>query len=140
MEILFKTISVVLIIFLISFPILLFRRLKKIKQTGKQFLTYLLIGSSLSTVVIIIFSWWGNYSTYLLLEYYGFNLDALSIEGQIENVKAEHIDYVNRLFDSLSSVGWPLTAMFSSVFYFPYFLSVYYVGNVVQKEKRRKSI
>lgn len=78
MEILRTIISFFLLFCLISIPILLFVGIKKWYRLRFAFISYLIIGLTLTVGIMWIFAWWTDYSRELLMNNYGYNFDSMS--------------------------------------------------------------
>jgi len=88
-----------------------------------------------------IFAWWADYSNILLLKHYNgyvYNPDSGGFQIEYDNVLPENLERVKRLEISVMGIGWPLKAIMSFVFYSPYLLIVYGVGQLIRRVKRKK--
>ena len=132
MEILTFVISIILLIGLILSPILLFIKLRKSKL---NFLTYLILG----LVITLTFAWWADYSDQLLLSHYGYDLDAMNDTDRYGNVKSENLEKVKQIEIGYFGIGWPLKAIMTYVFYFPYLLIIYPIGITIGKMKQKNN-
>jgi len=130
-------VSFILLIGLISVPILLFVGLKKWKRLRFNFLTYLTIGLILTAGITWTFAWWADYSDQLLIGHYGYDFDAMNETDRFEKVGAENLERVKQLEIGYFGIGWPIQAIMTFVFYSPYLLLVYLVGQLITRTKRK---
>ncbi len=140
METLTTIISFILLLGLISAPIFLFVGIKKWYRLKFSFLTYLISGLIITAVITLMFAWWADYSNIILLKHYGgyvFNPDSDGYQVSYENVLIENIDKVKSLESSIMGIGWPLKAIMTFVFYSPYLLIVYFIGQIISRMKRK---
>jgi hypothetical protein len=128
METLTFIISMILLIGLILSPIFLFIRIRKLKQSKFNFLTYLVLGLVITAGITLTFAWWADYSDQLLLSHYGYDLDAMNDSERYGNVKSENLEKVKQIEIGYFGIGWPLKAIMTYVFYSPYLLIVYLIG------------
>lgn len=136
MEILAFVISIILSIGLILSPILLFIKLRKSKL---NFLTYLILGLIITSGITFTFAWWADYSDKLLLNHYGYDLDAMNDSERYGNVESENLGKVKQIEISYFGIGWPLKAIMTYVFYLPYLLIVYPIGITFRKMKQKRN-
>jgi len=132
MEILISIISFLILIILVIFPVVLF---KKLNRSKFKFLSYLVLGIIITVTITLIMSWWSYKSTEILLSHYGYNFDAMSKDGRYLNVSMENIQNVKSLEISRNGIGWPAKVMIIYPFYFVYLLLVYLVMNLIRKDK-----
>ncbi len=132
MGIFFSIISFLLLIALLVFPIVLF---KKIKASKFKFLIYFGAGTIISILFISILGWWSDKSTELLLSQNGFNFDAMNDSERYANVASENLDKVKSLEISKNGIGWPAKVMVIYPFYFVYILLFYLVMNLIKIRK-----
>lgn len=143
METLTTTITLMILLGLFLIPILLFIGIKKWFQLKFNFIIYIITGLILSAGVILIFAWWDDKSSEILLKHYNglcFNNDFGTYQYSIENVKPENLERVEPLKIKYFGIGWPLKAIMSFVLYSPYLLIVYFVGQLIRRMKRKKNI
>lgn len=131
MEILVPTISFLILGLLLISPWIILKFLKE-KQEVLRFLLFILWSIPSFFILMLIFAWWGDYSTGILLEYYGYelNLDTVS-ENNFENVLPENIEKVKSLRISYMGIGWPLKAIIGAIYYSPYLLFVFLIRNIL---------
>ena len=73
MEIIITTISLLIFIALVISPIIILKLVNKSNNKFK-FITYLTIGLIVIAIISLIFGWWNDKSTIILLEHYnGYN-------------------------------------------------------------------
>jgi hypothetical protein len=139
MEALTTIISIALLIGLISTPILLFYGVKKWSQSKFNFLTYIILGIIITAGITLIFAWWADYSDQLLMSHYGYDFDAMNDTERFGKVQDANLEKVKQLEIGYFGIGWPLKAIMSYVFYSPYLLIVYLVGQSIKRMKLKKS-
>jgi hypothetical protein len=140
METLTTIISFLLLLGLISVPILLFVGIKKWYRLKFNFLTYLISGLIITAGIMWIFAWWTDYSNILLLKHYNgyvYNPDSDGYQIEYDNVLPENLERVKSLEIRVMGIGWSLKAIMSFVFYSPYLLIVYGVGQLIRRVKRK---
>ena len=81
------------------------------------------------------FAWWADYSDQLLMSHYGYDFGAMNDAERFANVESENLERVKQLEIGHFGVGWPLKAIMVFVFYSPYLLIVYGVGQLIRKKK-----
>ena len=140
METLTTIISFLLLLGLISVPILLFVGIKKWYRLKFDFLTYLITGLIFTAGIMWTFAWWVDFSDQLLISHYGYDFDAMNDTERFANVESENLEKVKQLEIGHFGIGWPLKAIMSFVFYSPYLLIVYGVGQLIRKMKRKKNM
>lgn len=128
METLTTTISIILLLGLISIPILLFVGIKKLPWLKFKFLIYLILGLIITAGITCTFAWWVDTSQRLLLNHYGYDLDAMSEAERFHKVADKNMKRVKEREIGYFGVGWPLQAMITFIFYVPYLLIVYFIG------------
>lgn len=138
MEILFNTIAFALLLGLIAVPIILFIALKKWYRLKFGFMVYLVSGLVFTAGGMWAYAWWADYSDQLLMGYYGYDFEAMNDTGRYANVKSENLEKLKRLEIGYFGVGWPLKAGMLFVFYSPYLLLVYLIGQGIASLKRKK--
>jgi hypothetical protein len=134
MEILATLISIVLLIGLIVSPILIQSRLNKSNQKYKLVI-YVFTATIFTSLPMLLFSWWSDKSNEILLSHYGYDFDAMNGAERFAKVASENIERVKKLEISMMGIGWPLKAIISYLFYFPYLLIIYFIFNVANKNK-----
>ncbi|WP_291727716.1 hypothetical protein [Bernardetia sp.] len=133
MEIIVKSISTLLISCLVVFPILIEMGLSKFKIDYK-FLLYLCLSIAVTFSTLLVFGWWSDYSTQLLLLHYDYDLFTMGGE-KFKNVAPENIERVKVLLIKYYGVGWVLKVLMIYVLYIPYIFLVYFVIIVFRKLK-----
>jgi len=139
METIVTVISFLIFGLLLLSPVILVRIIKKttIKQ---KFIVYLIFGILTTACISLVFAWWGDESDKILLKDYGYYVDDESGMEIFENVKPENIERVKSLKTSIMGIGWPLRAILSYVFVFPYLIIVYVasylIGNRIKKSSQ----
>ena len=114
MEFFIKFINILLLLFLIYIPILIYKKEKKEISTFLKIFLQIFIFSSF---LIIIFSWWYDKSNQILLNYYGYNYNALNQLERFSNVLPNNIERVKEIELNSSGIGWTLKAIFMIIFY-----------------------
>ncbi len=135
MEFLTFVTSIVLLIGLILSPILLFIKLGKSKLS---FSTYLILGFVITLGITLTFAWWADYSDKLLLNHYGYDLNAMNDFERYGNVKSENLEKVKQIEISYFGIGWPLKAIMTYIFYSPYLIIIYLIGIKFRKIKQKR--
>lgn len=130
-------ISSILLIGLISVPILLFVGIRKWSSLKFDFRTYLIFGLIITAGIMWTFVWWVDYSDRLLMSHYGYDFDAMNDNRRFVNVEPENFEKVKQLEIGYFGIGWPLKAIMTFVFYSPYLLIVYLVGQLIRRTKRK---
>ena len=139
METLIFTISMGLLIGLISIPIILFYGVKKWNRIKFDFLTYLISGIIITVGYTWTFAWWADYSDQLLMSYYGYDFDAMNNTERFGKVLDENLERVKQLEIGYFGIGWPLKAIMTYVFYLPYLLVVYLIGQLIRRMKLKRN-
>jgi hypothetical protein len=139
MELLIRIISFVLLIGLVGTPILLFVRIQKVGRLKFKFLIYLVLGLIFTAGITLTFAWWADTSNRLLLNYYGYDFDAMDDADRFAKVSDENLERVKTLEISFFGIGWPLKAIMTYMFYSPYLLIVYTIGQFRRRRKRNKT-
>jgi hypothetical protein len=138
MDTLLTAISIILLFGLISVPILIFFGIKKWYRLKFDFVIYLILGLMPTAGIMWTFAWWSDYSNVILLKHYNgyvYNPDSGSFQVSYENVLPENIDRVKSLEINMMGIGWPLKAIMIFVFYSPYLLIVYVLGQLLRRKK-----
>lgn len=138
MEIIITTISLLIFIALVISPIIILKLVNKSNNKFK-FITYLTIGLIVIAIISLIFGWWNDTSTIILLEHYnGYNINPDSNSGQVyyDAVLPENIDRVKELERSHMGIGWPLKSIFLFVLSSPYLLIVHFVIKLIDNNPR----
>lgn len=136
MDILINTISLFLLLGLIFVSIFLFVKIKKCKGLKYGFLIYLLVGLLIIGGLIWAFAWWVDYSNQILMNNYGYDFNAMTEKERFENVELKNLEKVKQLEIVLFGIGWPLKAIMTFIFYLPYLLIVYLVGQLILRINR----
>lgn len=97
---------------------------------------YLILGISITSILILIFAWWSDTSNKMLLSHYGYDFEAMNVTERFENVSAQNMERVKRLEVSMMGIGWPLKAFMTYVIYSPYLIIVYMVSYLLKKYKK----
>ena len=139
MEDLTTIISIALLIGLILTPILLFYGIKKWNPFKFDFLTYLILGIIITAGITWTFAWWADYSDQVLMSHYGYYFDAMNDTERFGNVQSENLEKVKQLEIGYFGIGWPLKAIMSYVFYCPYLLIVYFIGQFIRRMRLKRN-
>jgi len=137
METLKSTISYILLLGIILVPILTFIQLKKRNRNKNDFMNYLVVGVLIVSVILLIGSWWGHYSTKLLMSHYGYDFEAMNKTDSFKNVSLNNLERVKNLKKDYLGVGWPFKAIVGLIMYSPYLLLVYFSGSLIRSMKRK---
>ena len=100
-------------------------------------MNYLFVGVLIVSVVLLIGSWWGHYSTKLLMNHYGYDFEAMNRIDSFKNVSLKNLERVENLKKDYLGVGWPFKAIGGLIMYSPYLLLVYFGGSLVGRMKRK---
>ena len=73
------------------------------------------------------FSWWSNYSDLMLLEHYGYNMDAMNDVERYGNVLPENMNRVKQIEFSQFAFICPSAAFIAIIIFYPYLLVVFVV-------------
>ena len=136
METLTTIISFLLLLGLIAVPIILFVAIKKWYRLKFDFMAYLILGLILTAGIMWTFAWWADYSDQLLMSHYGYDFDAMNDIERFQNVENENLEKVKQLEIGYFGIGWPLKAIMTFVFYSPYLLIVYIIGQFIKRKKK----
>ena len=131
MEIFITILNFLILGMIIAIPIILLIVLKKF-NIKYYFIYYFLIGLFLLGVVSYFFAWWADKSDMMLLEYYGFNFDAMNDTERYGNVLPENMERVKSIEISIMGIGWTLKAIFGFVIFLPYLLFVFIGDKLLQ--------
>lgn len=131
-----KIINFLFIIVLFLYPFLLKRLLNKSNVKFKH-MFYLMFGGIMTLIIPILFAWWNNESTILLLKHYNgywYNPDSGSYQVEYYNVLPKNVEIVKNLERSYMGIGWPLKAIFGFIFFSPlYYLYLLFVYSLNSK-------
>lgn len=136
MEIIIIIISLLLFVGVLVSPIILLSLINKSNNRFK-FITYLIIGLILIAINSIIFGWWPDESTIILLKHYDayyINPDSNSYQVYYEKVLPENIDRVKMLDRRHMGVGWPLRSIVLFFFSSFYLLFIYSIKDFIGKK------
>ena len=136
MEVLTTGISFLLLGSLIVSPIFILKLLRE-RKVNYFFITYLLSGLLVTSLLIILIAWWGDYSNKILLYWYGYDFDAMNFSERCKNVAEENLMTVKELSRRLTGIGWPLKAILVYIYYLPYLLLVYVLSYLFKKSKKQ---
>jgi hypothetical protein len=129
MEIIITIISLLLFVGVLVSPIILISLIYKSNNKFK-FITYLAIGLIVIAINSLIFGWWTDESTIILLKHYDayyINPDSNSYQVYYDKVLTENMDRVKKLERSHMGVGWPLRSIVLFFFSLFYYLLLYVV-------------
>lgn len=133
MEIIIEYISNIILVTFILFPFIISYIAYKRKFSLTSFQNILIIGF-ISILITIFFAWWSYHSDMYLLKYYGYDFDGLGHNEIYGHVASETMHKVKELETSIMGIGWPLKAIFASVFYLPYvFLLIIIIKRLKKK-------
>lgn len=135
MEILTISISFLILGLLIGSPIFILKMLRK-RNVEYLFISYLLSTFLVTSLLIILLAWWGDYSNKILLYWYGYDFDAMNFSERCKNVAEEDLIKVKQLNKRLNGIGWPVKAILVYIYYLPYLLLVYIVSYIFRKSKK----
>jgi len=130
-------ISLLLFIGVLVSPIILLSSIYKSNNKFK-FITYLTIGLIVIAINSIIFGWWTDESTVILLKHYDayyINPDSNSYQVYYDKVLPENMGRVKKLERSKMGVGWPLRSIVLFFFSSIYLLFIYSIKDFINKKK-----
>jgi hypothetical protein len=140
MEIIITTISLLIFVGLLLSPIVIFKLVNNANNKLK-FITYLAMGLFATAIISLIFGWWNDTSTIILLEHYnGYHINPDSNSGQVyyDAVLPENMERVKALETSHMGIGWPLKSIFLFVLFSPYLLIVYFLMYLINANREKK--
>ena len=132
--------SILIFVGLLLSPIIIFKIVNN-RNSKLKFITYLTIGLFATAIISLIFGWWNNTSTIILLEHYnGYHINPDSNSGQVyyDSVLPENLERVKDLERSHMGIGWPLKSIFLFVLFIPYLLIAYFVMYLIDKNRKKK--
>jgi hypothetical protein len=141
MEIIVNIINTLLLLGLISSPIIILRFVNK-SNMKFNFISYFTLGLIVTVIISLIFVWWSDASTIILLKHYDgyvFNPDSDSFQVSYEKVLSENIERVKRLEMRIMGIGWPLKAVFMFAFFSTMLLPVYFLNNLLHKIRKKNN-
>ena len=142
METIVNSVNILLLLVLISSPFIILRFVNK-SNIKFKFISYFTIGLIAIAMIILIFAWWSETSSIILLKHYNgyvFNPDSNSYQVSYEKVLSENIERVKTLERGIMGIGWPLKAIFMFVFFTPLIVIVYSFNKVIDEIKKTKNI
>ena len=98
-------------------------------------MAYLFSGLLITSLLIMLFAWWSDFSVKVLLYSYGYDFNGMDFSESCKNVADENLMKVKQLRKGLTGIGWPLKAIMIYIYYWPYLLIVYIIGYVFKKPK-----
>jgi hypothetical protein len=135
MEVLVTIISFGLLVGTIVTPILIIVRLNRLNIKYK-FAAFLALAIIITSILTLMFAWWGDTSNRILLSHYGYDFDAMNDSERFSDVANENIERVKQLEMSMMGIGWPLKAFMTYVIYSPYLLVVYLITYLIRKYRQ----
>ncbi len=136
LEFLITTSYFVVLLSFILIPVLIVRRLKRLKA---KFLAFkCMIYVLLTCFILSVFSaFWTYYSSKILLRSYNayeYNPDSGTEQVEFDNVEPKNIQKVKSLEQSIMGIGWPLKALFLFVFsILPVFLLTFITTEIAER-------
>lgn len=135
MEILTTILSFSLLLAIVASPILVLFGLRKFNLKS-NFIVYLILGITITSILTLLFAWWSDASKQMLLSHYGYNFEAITDTERFGNVSAQNMERVKRLEVGMMGIGWPLKAFMTYMVYSPYLLIVYLISYLLKKYKK----
>jgi hypothetical protein len=129
----FHLIAIILGISILLSPVLIIIIVFNKQTTKNKFLSYMLTSIIITSILMLIFGWWGDKSDMLLLEHYGYNIDGNNDKEIYGNVLPKDMERVKSLETSIMGIGWPLKVIMCYVFYLPYLFVVYLLGLLIRR-------
>lgn len=139
MEIIIMTISFLLFVGVLASPIILLSHIYKSNNKFK-FITYLTIGLLVIAINSLIFGWWTDESTIILLKHYDayyINPDSNNYQIYYDKVLPENMNRVKKLEKSHMGVGWPLRSIVLFFFSSFYLLFIYSIKDFIVQERKK---
>ncbi len=99
-------------------------------------MTYLILSLIITLGITWTFAWWTDTSDSLLLSYYGYDFEAMNETDRFNKVKSENLERVKELETANFGVGWPVKAIMGFVYYSPYLLIVYPIGQLIRTKRK----
>jgi hypothetical protein len=134
MEILNNFFKITIFLTIIIFPLLIFKKLEKLKFKN-NFIIYLLLSFIVTSILFVFIGWWSNFSNKILLSHFGFNFEAMNDIDRYRNVTKENLEKVKGLKRNMLGIGWPLKVIISYIIYCPYLLIAYGISRFYKKKK-----
>ena len=137
METIVNSVNILLLLVLISSPFIILRFVNK-SNIKFKFISYFTIGLIAIAMIILIFAWWSETSSIILLKHYNgyvFNPDSNSYQVSYEKVLSENIERVKTLERGIMGIGWPLKAFIFYPIYSAYLFILYFVFYFYKKSK-----
>ena len=138
MEVLTTVISFGLLVALVISPILLILILTKLKLKNR-FIIYLFLGATITSALTLLFAWWSDASTEILLSHYGYDYYGMNDTERYGNVFPENMKRVQELEMSMLGVGWPVKTFMAYGIYSPYLIIVYLIFILLKKLRNRQN-
>jgi len=136
MEILTSSVSFILLLGLIAVPILLFTWIQRRSGPKFKFPVYLILATVITAGILLTFYFWDDTSGQILLRHYGYNFDAWNETERFANVADNNMQRVRAIEQRSFGIAWGLKAVMVFVFYSPYLLIVYFIGQLIRRLKR----
>jgi len=135
MEILVTIISFGLMVGIVVAPILIPVKLNR-WNIRYRFVALLAITVITTSILTLIFAWWADTSTWILLSHYKYDFEAMNDAERYAQVAKENIERVKRIEMRMMGIGWPLKAFMTYLVYSPYLLAVYLLTYVIKKYRQ----
>lgn len=134
MEFLTRCLSFLLLIGILIVPFFVLIKLKKNSGVSKFFI-FLIISLITLFLLMVLTAWWVNTSNEMLLNYYGYDVDAMNTINRFKNVSVENMEKVKEIEGNRMGIGWPLKAILGFIVSSPYLLIVYLINYIYTKYK-----
>ncbi|MEI6091817.1 MAG: hypothetical protein WCR42_15275 [bacterium] len=118
-----RAVTILILIFLITFPFILIYLLKK-RLKKKIFIIYIFLGLILLFIGAVAFAWWADTSNVILLKHYGYIYNGIEAQ-RYQNVQSKNLEMVKSLELSMMGIGWPVKVFFGFLIFSPYLIIVY---------------
>jgi hypothetical protein len=135
MQILATILSFSLLLLILASPVLILFGLRKFNLKS-NFIVYLILGITITSILTLLFAWWSDASNQMLLTHYGYDFEAMDETERFKNVSAQNMERVKSLEVSMMGIGWPLKAFMTYMIYCPYLLLIYLISFFLKKYKR----
>ena len=127
MKFIIMIVSLLLLSSLVVLPVLILKIINK-SNIKFKFIIYLTLATIISFIITFFLAWWSYISDKIMLEYYGFNFEAMNEDERYKNVLPENIENVKRINISVMGIGWLVKAFISFTIYYPYLMLIYIVN------------
>lgn len=79
-------------------------------RNRRDMMSFIIATATLSGILCLTLLWWDDFSTWRLMEYYGWNPDGICDSEYFQNVQEVDRERVQKLWNHNMGVGWPIKA------------------------------